>query len=61
MANWCENCDRPEEGEVCEVCGEEIVPQSIHEGVPWRWRFFIVASIIYLGWRIYQIISWIVH
>lgn len=60
MANWCENCDRPEEGEVCAVCGGEMV-EPLHEPVPWRWRFFIVVSIVYLGWRIYQIISWIVH
>ena len=60
MANWCENCDRPEEGEVCAGCGTAIV-EPVVEGAPWRWRFFIVASIIYLGWRIYQIISWIAH
>ena len=60
MANWCENCDRPEEGEVCAVCGAAMV-EPVVEGVPWRWRFFIFASVIYLGWRIYQIISWIVH
>jgi predicted RNA-binding protein with PUA domain len=60
VANWCETCDRPEEGDVCEVCGTEMV-EPVHEPVPWRWRFFIVASIVYVGWRIYQIISWIAH
>ena len=60
MANWCENCDRPEEGDVCTVCGNDIV-ESTHEPIPWRWRLFIVASVIYLVWRIYQIISWLVH
>ncbi len=60
MANWCENCDRPIEGEACEVCGAEVVEAS-HQSVPWRWRFFIVISIIYLGWRIYQVISWLAH
>ncbi len=60
MANWCENCDRPEEGDVCEVCGETMV-ETVHESIPWRWRFFIVASIIYLGWRVYQLVSWIAH
>jgi len=60
VTNWCETCDRPEEGDVCAVCGNEIVEVE-HEPVPWRWRFFIVASVVYLGWRIYQIISWIAH
>ena len=61
MANWCENCDRPIEGDVCEVCGSEVVERRRTSRVPWRWRFFIVASIIYLGWRIYQLISWLAH
>lgn len=57
---WCEACDRPVEGEVCEVCGASVAePQR--QPIPWRWRFFIVASVIYLGYRIYQIISWLVH
>jgi hypothetical protein len=29
--------------------------------MPWLWRFFIVSSVIYLGWRIYQLISWLSH
>jgi hypothetical protein len=45
---------------VCEVCGTEVT-EPAHEPIPWRWRFFIIASVIYLVWRIYQIISWIVH
>ncbi len=60
MARWCENCDRPVEGEVCEVCGAEV-EESAGEPIPWRWRFFIVVSIIYLGYRIYQVISWLAH
>jgi uncharacterized paraquat-inducible protein A len=60
VANWCENCDRPEEGDVCEVCGAEL-GEVEHEPVPWRWRFFIVASVIYLGWRVFQLVSWIAH
>ena|GEM_PF-307367 len=60
MARWCENCDRPVEGEVCEVCGEEV-PEVVKEPMPWLWRFFIVSSVIYLGWRIYQLISWLSH
>jgi uncharacterized paraquat-inducible protein A len=60
VANWCEHCDRPEESDVCAVCGEELIEEE-REPVPWRWRFFIVISIIYLGWRTYQVVSWLVH
>ncbi len=55
VTNWCENCDRPEEGDFCSVCGAEMVEPE-RQPVPWRWRLFIVASIIYLVWRTYQII-----
>ena len=60
MERWCETCDRPVQGEVCEVCGEPV-PEPTHEPVPWRWRLFIVASVIYLGYRIYQLIHWLAH
>ncbi len=60
MERWCETCDRPVEGEVCEVCGEPV-PESTHEPVPWRWRLFIVATVIYLGYRVYQLIHWLAH
>ncbi|MGC8509730.1 MAG: hypothetical protein ACP5PB_02535 [Acidimicrobiales bacterium] len=60
MTRWCETCDRPVEGEVCEVCGQPV-EETTHEPMPWRWRFFIVVTIIYLAWRLYQLISWLAH
>ena len=60
MAKWCETCDRPVEGDVCQVCGNPVEePQK--EPVPWRWRFFIAATVVYLVWRIYQLVSWLTH
>lgn len=60
MAKWCINCDRPVEGETCEVCGESVL-EAVREPVPLKWKFFIVVTIIYLIWRIYQLISWLTH
>ena len=60
MASWCENCDRPVEGDTCDVCGQPVV-EAQREPMPWRWRFFIVVTIIYLIWRLYQLISWLSH
>jgi hypothetical protein len=60
MTHWCETCDRPVEGDVCEMCGNSVVA-SPREPIPWRWRFFIVVTIIYVIWRIYQLISWLTH
>jgi predicted RNA-binding protein with PUA domain len=60
VTRWCETCDRPVEGEACEICGD-AVSESVREPIPWRWRFFIVVTIIYVIWRIYQLISWLSH
>ena len=60
MATWCENCDRPVAGDVCEVCGANVA-QNEREPMPWLWRFFIVATVIYVIWRIYQLVSWLSH
>jgi hypothetical protein len=48
------------EGDTCEVCGETVV-ETDREPIPWRWRFFIVVTIIYVIWRISQLISWLSH
>ncbi len=60
MAAWCEHCDRPVTGEACEVCGR-AVEAPVREPIPLRWKFFLVASVIYLGYRLYQLISWLAH
>ena len=60
MANGCSTCDRPVEGETCEVCGQSV-QEVAREPVPLKWKFFIVVTIIYLIWRIYQLISWLMH
>ncbi len=60
MTKWCETCDRPVEGEVCEVCGNPIGSPT-PEPMPLRWKFFVVATAIYLVWRLYQLIVWLTH
>ena len=63
---WCEECDRlveddelTEEGE-CPDCGTPLV-ETERPKVPWYFKLMIVATVIYLGWRSYQGISWITH
>jgi len=29
--------------------------------MPLRWKFFVVATAIYLAWRLYQLIMWLSH
>jgi len=28
---------------------------------PWHFKFIVVGSVVYLGWRLYQGISWLAH
>jgi len=60
MSQWCETCDRAVEGSVCDVCGAELV-DAPREPLQWKWRFFIVASAVYLLYRLYQLITWLAH
>jgi uncharacterized paraquat-inducible protein A len=63
---WCEECDRLvedhelDEDGACPDCGTDL---STHErrAVPWYFKAMIAASVVYLGWRAYQGISWVVH
>jgi len=60
VALWCEHCDRPVEGVVCEVCHQSVETPE-REPLPWKWRFFVVATVVYVGYRIYQLIHWLAH
>ncbi len=59
---WCDVCehmvedDQLIEGE-CPECGEQLVRRKI----PWHFKLMIAATAVYLGWRCYQGIGWLVH
>jgi uncharacterized paraquat-inducible protein A len=62
---WCEECEAlveddelTEEG-ACPVCGTELDVER--RPVPWYFKAMIVASVIYLGWRSYQGVTWLIH
>lgn len=63
---WCEECDRlvededlDEEGS-CPTCGTVLTEQE-RRPVPWYFKFMLVASVVYLGYRAYQGVTWVVH
>lgn len=63
---WCDECDElvdtddmTEDGE-CPTCGSVLV-EEVGKPVPWYFKAMIVASIIYLGYRTFQGITWVVH
>lgn len=61
---WCDGCeamvrssDLDEDG-CCPTCGEHLGgPRK----VPLKFKLMIFASVIYLGYRAYQGITWVVH
>jgi hypothetical protein len=62
---WCDDCSRfynppslSEKGE-CPTCGRVIAePQDLK--VPWHFKLLVVATVLYLGFRAYQGIAWLV-
>jgi uncharacterized paraquat-inducible protein A len=63
---WCEECDTlvededlGEEGE-CPACGTILADQE-RAPIPWYFKFMLLATVVYLGWRIYQLVHWAIH
>ena len=62
---WCEGCDvdvpdseLTEDG-ACPHCGTVLGDER--RPVPWHFKLMIVATVVYLGYRAYQGVGWIVH
>ena len=73
---WCEDCARfwnpssMEEGGHCPSCGRTIAKGSFRpsevttdEGptAPWHFKLLMVALVIYLGYRAFQGVEWVIH
>jgi hypothetical protein len=35
--------------------------EEIHPKAPWHFKVLIVGSVVYLGYRLYQGIGWLIH
>ena len=63
---WCEECDQLVEDEdltedgSCPECGTELVEPE-RRRIPWTFKTMIFASVVYLGYRAYQGITWVAH
>ena len=63
---WCEECDElitddelTDDG-ACPTCGTPLIDAE-RRPIPWYFKSLIVATVIYLGYRSYQGIGWVVH
>jgi uncharacterized paraquat-inducible protein A len=63
---WCEECDTlvedqqlGEEGE-CPTCGTILAEQQ-RAPISWYFKLMLLATVIYLGWRAFQGITWLIH
>jgi hypothetical protein len=60
---WCDTCDQMVEDDAltddgdCPECGAELARRKI----PWHFKLMIAATAVYLAWRAYQGIGWLVH
>lgn len=60
---WCEECSkfRPpgglDENGACPDCGTVIGPPP---KAPWHFKLLVVAVVLYLGFRAYQGIDWVI-
>ncbi len=63
---WCEECDHLLEDEqldedgACPTCGTVLVDQ-VRPPVPWYFRAMLVLTVLYLLFRTYQGVDWLIH
>ena len=56
---WCEACGAWCEEDECPACGRILVDQELPP-VPWHFKFLVVATVLYLGWRAVQGVVWLI-
>jgi hypothetical protein len=49
------------EGSPREAAGDNPAPATRQARAPWHFKVILVGSVVYLGWRAYQGISWLAH
>ncbi len=61
---WCDSCDRQvgeeeltEDG-ACPDCGADLLGRR---PIPLSFKLMGIATVIYLIWRLYQLVEWLIH
>ena len=61
----CEQCDHYwrtgelGEGDTCPTCGQVL--DTTPPKTPWHFKLLFVSATVYLGWRLVQGITWVIH
>ena len=70
---WCETCDRfynpnslRADG-TCPTCGRRVRQSPVATataedeapGAPWHFKLLLLATVVYLGWRLVQGVVWV--
>lgn len=47
----------------CPSCGKEVPvdEEAPRPKTPWHFKVLLVGTVVYLGWRLYQGIGWLIH
>ena len=62
-AVWCDTCEAMvaiadlDQDDCCPRCGERVGPRK----VPLKFKLMIAATVVYLGYRAFQGITWVIH
>jgi uncharacterized protein (DUF983 family) len=62
-----EGSEEPGQSQRCPSCGTELGQETgeddevLHPKAPWHFKVLIVGSVVYLGYRLYQGIGWLIH
>lgn len=62
---WCEDCHRHVEadalgdGGTCPTCGRVLDTSPVK--APWHFKLLLGSLTVYLGWRGWQGIAWLLH
>lgn len=47
------------EGGTCPTCGRTIADAAGSPGVPWHFKLLLAAVVLYLGFRLWQGVAWV--
>lgn len=62
---WCDACNRRVgaeelgEGDTCPTCQRQI--DTTPTKAPWHFKLLLGSLTVYLGWRAWQGIGWVIH